>query len=256
MAAPSCQGVYLIQSCNPRGKTIFKLGRSDDIKRRMKEYGPTWEILCCFPHDDSRDLEKFLIDRFRTELKIYANNEYFETSYSSSSIMKFFVDGVRYYTPAGKGSLSKPAEIPKPTEIMKLAPVPRPKPRRSTAGQRVRFKTEDPVPEPEPRLKIKGLNGMKETPASNPFYRIKIYLLNPEWPNMWKFSKKDFVKFVNEVVSQLKQGVLDVKYIKEQVWGFLDPLSVKKTVMNDICRQFESLDPKMITKKVIDELKE
>lgn len=256
MAAPSCQGVYLIQSCNPRGKTIFKVGRSDDIKRRMKEYGPTWEILCCFPHDDSRDLENFIIERFRTELKIYANNEYFETTYSASSIMKFFVDGVRFYTPAGKGSLSKPIILPKPEEEKpKPVPVPPPKPK---PRKKVLEPNPPPVPKPKAEspkaLKLEGL-GVKEKPKLTPLHRIKIHLLNPEWPNMWKYNKKDFARFVDSVISQLKSGTLDRKYVKEQVWGFLDPMSVKKTEMNDICTEIEKISIKTMTLEVVKDLK-
>lgn len=238
MAAPSCQGVYLIQSCNPRGGLVFKLGRSDHVRRRMKEYGPTWEILCCFPTDESRHLEKFLIARFRSELKIYANNEYFETTYSSSSIMKFFMDSVRFYIPACPGSLSKPLDIPKPEEKEKTAPPPRTNPRR------VKIKIKNPELKPN------------HAPILTPLHEIKIHLLNPEWPNMWKCCKKDFARFVDEVVYRLNKGTLDAKYVKEGVWDFLYPMSVKKSETNDICKSIQTMDPKIISRKVMDELKQ
>lgn len=92
MAAPSCEGVYLINSSNPRGKPIYKIGRSCNIRRRMKEYDPTWEILCCHPHTDSVFLEKFVIKKFNEELSLYSNNEYFESKLSKTYISKFFLD--------------------------------------------------------------------------------------------------------------------------------------------------------------------
>ena len=257
MAAPSCEGVYLIHSSNPRGKPIFKLGRSDDIKQRMRAYGPTWEILCCFPHDDSRDLEKFLIQRFEQELKIYANNEYFETTYSASSIMKFFVDSIRFYSPSGPGSLSKPPVAPC-LEKKTPEPIPRPppNPRRKTAAPRVRFAVkEDPPEVKKVPLKVDGLK-VTTTYSLTPLHRIKIHMLNPEWPNVWKYSKTEFRMFVDTFVTQLKKKELDSKYVKEQVWGFLDCMSVKKAEMNDICDCFKTLSLKDLPQSVLKELKE
>lgn len=255
MAAPHCEGVYLVHSSNPRGKTIFKLGRSDDIKQRMRAYGPTWEILCCFPHDESRELEKFLIQRFEKELKIYANNEYFETTFSASSILKFFVDSIRFYIPSGPGSLSKP---PVPPLLEKKTPDP-PDPRRKTAAPRVRFIVkDDPVPQPKKTapLEAKGLGVKTKFSSLTPLHRVKIHLQSPEWPNMWRYEKKRFYKFVDTVVAQLKKGTLDPKYVKEQVWDFLDCMSVKKTEMKDICNCFETLDRKALTRAVLRHLKD
>lgn len=122
MAAPSCEGVYLINSSNPRGKPIYKIGRSCNIRRRMKEYDPTWEILCCHPHSDSVFLEKFIIKRFNEELSLYSNNEYFESKLSKTSISKFFLDCISSFERT-KAKDKKNKEDKKPVAKVILTPL-------------------------------------------------------------------------------------------------------------------------------------
>jgi len=232
MAAPSCEGVYLIYSSDPLGKNVFKIGRSCDISRRMKEYGPTWGILCCHPHDDSVGLEAFIIKMFQKKMKIYANKEYFESPVSKTSISRFFLECIAFFNPSSPNKLS-------------LA--------RPEAPPDFGSKT---LPEPVKKIVKKVVKKpVKKDYIMTPLHEIKIELLNPDYPNAWKKNKREFKGFVNKVRKQLREedGV-DMGYVKEKIYGFLEDLDISKTEMNKISRSVGKIDPRDLTPKVITEL--
>lgn len=207
MAAPSCEGVYLIHSATPRGETVYKIGRSCDISRRMKEYGPTWEILCCHPHDQSDALERFIIDRFRAELTRYANQEYFRSPHDRTSVASLFLECISRFSKTNA---------------------------KTTKG---------------------GAKGTKAAAARTPLHDIRDRMKSPDWPNIWKYGKKDFRKLVEVVAAQARgQREVDRRQIKEMVYDLIECIGTGKGTMDRLLRSIYKLTPRDIPEVVVREL--
>lgn len=78
------EGIYLLCSKNTDGQFVYKVGRSGDINRRVKDYPPNFEVLLQKPCCDSKDIEKRIIDCFNTDkdlglIKYERGKEYFKS---------------------------------------------------------------------------------------------------------------------------------------------------------------------------------
>ena len=70
--------LYLVQPSEYIGTTIFKIGRTKNISRRMNAYGPERKEYRKVYVDDMYTAESGLIDLFYDAFDLYRGNEYFE----------------------------------------------------------------------------------------------------------------------------------------------------------------------------------
>lgn len=97
MSIAECEGVYMLTSQDVLGKKIYKIGRSDNLRQRLGSYSPNWCLLDCLPCKDSIKVEKMLIEKFKTKMKKYGGNEYFECDLDCMEVKKFFNDTLNLY---------------------------------------------------------------------------------------------------------------------------------------------------------------
>jgi GNAT superfamily N-acetyltransferase len=78
------EGIYLLCSKNTDGQFVYKVGRSGDINRRIKDYPPNFEVLLQRSCSESKEIEKKILDCFNTNkdlglVKYEKGNEYFKS---------------------------------------------------------------------------------------------------------------------------------------------------------------------------------
>lgn len=90
MALVEREGVYLLCSCDAFGKRIYKVGRSDNLRQRLKDYPPNWCLIDCLPCEKSCEMEKKLIKGFKQNFKLYDRHEYFEIEAGFTDVKMIF----------------------------------------------------------------------------------------------------------------------------------------------------------------------
>lgn len=90
------EGIYLLCSTNTDGQFVYKVGRSGDINRRVKDYPPNYEILLTVPCVKSKDVEKTIIIFFNTDqelglLKYDNSNEFYKSLTNINDKLKLFI---------------------------------------------------------------------------------------------------------------------------------------------------------------------
>jgi hypothetical protein len=93
---PNEEGVYLLRSYDHRG-TIYKIGRSGNIRSRISSYPPNYIALCFMPHKDSVKLENVICRVFNSKYSRVGGKEYFVGGIPESHIMGTFIDSIRSY---------------------------------------------------------------------------------------------------------------------------------------------------------------
>lgn len=90
------EGIYLLWSKNTDGQYVYKVGRSGDIDKRVKNYPPNFEVLLQKPCDDSIEIEKIILNRFNTDtdigiVKYEKGNEYYRSVKNVSDKLKSII---------------------------------------------------------------------------------------------------------------------------------------------------------------------
>jgi len=69
MHFPEREGFFCIYSYDTSDRLIYKLTRSDNLRRSLETLPPNWFLLLCYPCDDSVIWEKLISRSFRIDEK-------------------------------------------------------------------------------------------------------------------------------------------------------------------------------------------
>lgn len=76
MSIPNKEGVYLLRSYSTNG-TLYKIGRTSDLKKRFVQYSPNYSIVTFLPVDNSEEMEARLKNAFNNRYQLFGGKEYF-----------------------------------------------------------------------------------------------------------------------------------------------------------------------------------
>jgi hypothetical protein len=76
MSIPNQEGVYLLRSYSTNG-TLYKIGRTSDLKKRFAQYSPNYNIVTYLPVDNSEEMEAKLKNAFNNRYQLFGGKEYF-----------------------------------------------------------------------------------------------------------------------------------------------------------------------------------
>lgn len=89
MSIPNKEGVYLLRSYSANG-TLYKIGRTTDLKTRLSKYSPNYTIITFALSDNSEEVETKLKFAFNNRYKLYGGKEYFVGGINEYYVVNLF----------------------------------------------------------------------------------------------------------------------------------------------------------------------
>jgi hypothetical protein len=85
--------IYLLQLCDEKKKTVYKIGKAEEINSRLKAYNLKNVLFYIFIND-YENIEKYLISIIKNKYEIATGREFFYCNDNEEEIITFFMNNI------------------------------------------------------------------------------------------------------------------------------------------------------------------